>query len=88
MEVEENKKMKFPLNRQELMWCIIIFMLGVNMYWSAFIIDPILQIIDNQHKLALVAVTQNERIIDILTNGTDITTTELLVETLNLNTTQ
>ena len=58
------------------------------MYWSAFIIDPILQIIDNQHKLALVAVTQNERIIDILTNGTDITTTELLVETLNLNTTQ
>ena len=80
--------MKFPLSRIELMWCIVIFMLGVNMYWSAFIIDPILQIIDNQHKLALVAVTQNERIIDILTNGTDITTTELLVETLNLNTTQ
>ena len=65
------------------MWCIIIFMLGINMYWSAFIIDPILQIVENQRILAKVAVTQNERIIDILTNGTDDTTNELLIEALN-----
>ena len=65
------------------MFAIIFVMLGINMYWSAFIIDPILQIAENQHDLAKIAITQNERIIDILTNGTDNSTADLINKMTN-----
>lgn len=57
--------MKFKeILREELPFIIIIFMLGVNMIWTAAIIDPVLQIIENQRVLARIAIIQNEEILD------------------------
>jgi hypothetical protein len=61
----------FRLTRIELLWCIIIIMLGINMYWSAVIVQPVLDIARNQIFVAKIGIAQNERIIDILTNGTN-----------------
>jgi spore coat protein CotH len=69
--------MRFPFTRQEFLWLIIIVMLGVNMFWTASLIQPIIQITDNQRRLAEIAIAQNLRIFEqteriiILLNTTD-----------------
>jgi hypothetical protein len=60
----------FPFTRIEVLWTIMIVMLGINMYWTAILIDPILQIAENQRNLAKIAITQNEQILDLLRNDT------------------
>jgi hypothetical protein len=55
---------RFPFTRQEFLWLIIIVMLGVNMFWTASLIQPILQITENQRRLAEIAIAQNLRIFE------------------------
>ena len=59
-------------------------MLGVNMAFTYSLVDPIYQIIKNQYKIAYVGVAQNEQILDLLTNGTDNSTAEILKKVMNM----
>jgi hypothetical protein len=82
--------MKSPLNRFEFLWVILIVMIGINMFWTASLIDPIRQIAQNQLFLAKVGITQNERIIDMLqpANSTENATRDIVANIIRDNTTQ
>jgi uncharacterized membrane protein YjgN (DUF898 family) len=84
-ETKREVKRIFSLSRQEIFFVIIIFMLGVNMAFTFSLVNPILEIIENQYRIAYVGVAQNERILDLLTNGTDNSTAEILEKVKNIN---
>lgn len=83
--VNEKIRQVFALAREDIYFILIIIMLGVTMYWSAIIVNPILEIAENQHQLAKIAISQNERIIQMLSNGTDKTTQDLIIKSLEKN---
>lgn len=75
----------FFLTRLEFLWVIAIIMLGIVMYWSAVIIEPIKEInvrqevlIRAQEVLIRAGISQNDRIIGHQDNNT-----ALLVELFN-----
>jgi hypothetical protein len=66
---------------------VIFIMLGIVMYWSAIIIDPVLQIAKNQLAIGKIGIAQNERIMQILTNDTTTNNTKDIVANIIGNTT-
>jgi len=78
----------FDLSRQDIYFIIIILMVAVNMGFTYSLIDPTLQLQKNQYRIAYVGVAQNHRILDILTNGTDNSTAEILDKVKNTDITQ
>ena len=56
--------MKFSISRTTLCFAIIFVMLGINMLWTASLINPIAQIVENQRNLAKIAIGQNWRILN------------------------
>lgn len=78
MTNHETIKRTFYLSREEFLYVILIAMTGVNMYWTAILLDPIqklneLQLDEQQYntKQAKVAIQQNQKIIDNQNNNTD-----------------
>jgi hypothetical protein len=69
----------FHINRMEFLWIILIVMLGVDMYWTASLINPVRQISEDQLLIARVGITQNERIIQILSNETSTNETKNII---------
>jgi exosome complex RNA-binding protein Rrp42 (RNase PH superfamily) len=91
--VDESSKKKtarrvFDLSRQDIYFIIIILMVAVNMAFTYSLIDPTLQLQENQYRIAYVGVAQNERILDILTNGTDDTTQDVINKLKKMDITQ
>ena len=80
--------MKKTISRQTLSFAIIFVLLGINMYWSAIIVDPIREINERQLFLARIAITQNEKIIELLqpANTTENATKEIIVDILKNST--
>jgi exosome complex RNA-binding protein Rrp42 (RNase PH superfamily) len=90
--VDESRKKTarrvFDLSRQDIYFIIIILMVAVNMAFTYSLIDPTLQLQENQYRIAYVGVAQNERILDILTNGTDDTTQDVINKLKKMDITQ
>lgn len=66
-------KKVFAITRLEFLWVIAIIMLGLNMYWSAIVIQPVLETAELARedaeantRAAIVALQQNNK---ILKNG-------------------
>ena len=73
--VNEGVKRAFALSKQDIYFMIVILMLALTMYWSAIVIDPILDIAETQQDELNLATKQQEEIIE---NGDN--NTALLVE--------
>ncbi len=78
--MDDKIKRVFKINRIDLYFIIAFIMVGVNMLFTLSLIDPLRDIADNQLFIARVGITQNEEIIDILTNSTSNSTRDLIID--------
>ncbi len=86
--MDDKIKRVFKINRIDLYFIIAFIMVGVNMLFTLSLIDPLRDIADNQLFIARVGITQNEEIIDILTNSTSNSTRDLIIDMVMNKTTK
>jgi hypothetical protein len=86
--VDEKIKRTFSLSREDIYFIVIIVMVGVNMWFTYTLVDPILQLQQNQYRFTYIGIAQNERILDVLTNGTDDSTADIINKVKNMDITE